>query len=221
MFINLMVGIWKKNIKWILLGMLVVGLALSVEKVFFTDTIVKSDRFHTEQVVSINFSDSGEIGSISKFEGILKSYTILNEFLAETEHVYDYSKFDKNFPDLSQEKKLEWLQNHLWITMGNRICLYGFHLPANTRKTDLYVNEYGNQFLQQYISFTQKKLNQLGLVSSYELGDNFTLEPQVIALDKKTQAIKYGIVGGILGGLLVMMILGIRSYFKEIYKTRD
>ena len=115
MFINLMVGIWKKNIKWILLGMLVVGLALSVEKVFFTDTIVKSDRFHTEQVVSINFSDSGEIGSISKYEGILKSYTILNEFLAETEHVYDYSKFDKNFPDLSQEKKLEWFSNFLSI----------------------------------------------------------------------------------------------------------
>ena len=92
MFINLMVGIWKKNIKWILLGMLVVGLALSVEKVFFTDTIVKSDRFHTEQVVSINFYDSGEIGSISKYEGIIKSYTKLNEFFALKIHYCDLDK---------------------------------------------------------------------------------------------------------------------------------
>lgn len=213
---NVVLQTWRKNIKWIILVAFFVGLALSVEKIFFTDTITKSDRFYVEQEVSIKYVNPTEIGNIIDYQNLFSSFTVLNRFLEETKDDYDYSKWDADFPGMMKEKQLEWLKKHLLITnVGNTACVYSFNLPANTRKNDQYVEEYGQKFLKQYIEFTQRELNQMGMSSSYQLRENFTLQPTVITVNNKVRALKYGVAGFILGALLAMLVLGIRRYFQK------
>lgn len=213
---NIILQTWKRNLKWILFVAVIVGLALSAEKMFFTDTIVKSDRYYVEQEVAINYIHPENVGNINDYKSLFHSFVIMNQFFENTKDEYDYSKWDAAFSGMTKEKQLEWLQKHIMISnTGNKALVYSFDLPASTRKDDKYVEEHGQEFLNQYIAFTQQELNKLGMESSYQEEKAFVLQPQAITVKNETRAIKYGVVGFVLGGLLSMMVLGIKGYFKK------
>lgn len=214
---NLVLAVWKKNLKWILLAGLLVGAALALEKTLYTDTVVKSDRFYVEQEISVTYAHPETVGDIKDYQTLFHSFVVLSRFMEETKNDFDYSQWDEAFPTMTKEKQLEWMQNHLSVTnMGNRSCVYSFNLPANIRKNDSYVEEYGKEFLNRYIAFTQKELQQMGMDSTYQKQESFVLKPEIIQVNNKSRALKYGAAGFVLGALLSMLVLGVKAYGKGI-----
>lgn len=92
-----------------------------------------------------------------------------------------------------------------------------FTLAPDDPKNIEYTKAYGEQFLDEYVTFVENRLSVLLQTSTFVEVDSFTLSPQEIPVSKKKSFVKYGSVGvflGILIGILIVMILTMRKYKK-------
>ena len=131
---------------------------------------------------------------------------------------HPYSQFNANWKNYTQIEKIEWIQKHVIINNiydGTMQCI--FTLAPDDPKNIEYTKAYGEQFLDEYVTFVENRLSVLLQTSTFVEVDSFTLSPQEIPVSKKKSFVKYGSVGvflGILIGILIVMILTMRKYKK-------
>lgn len=204
---------------WIIIVVAIVcGVLVGIDKCFFSQQMIQTTTFHSEKTIRVNYSQPNKSGKEFDYQTFFNSYSEVNEFLQKTEGEFDYSQFNANWKNYTQIEKIEWIQKHVIINNiydGTMQCI--FTLAPDDPKNIEYTKAYGEQFLDEYVTFVENRLSVLLQTSTFVEVDSFTLSPQEIPVSKKKSFVKYGSVGvflGILIGILIVMILTMRKYKK-------
>lgn len=192
------------------------GVLVSIDKIFFSQQVIQSTIFHTEKTVKINYIYSNKSGDEFDYSMFFNSYSEIDEFLQITEDKFDYQKFNANWNNYTKIDKIKWIQKHVFINnINDGVLQYIFILAPDDPKDLSYTKEFGEQYLNEYVDFTEKKIETILPVTNFIELDHFTLEPTVNHVGKKLSIIKYASVGAFLGtliSLLIVLILAMRKY---------
>lgn len=202
---------------WIITILAIVcGVLVGVDKCFFGQQMVQTTTFYAEKTIKVNYSIPNISGTEFDYSTFFNSYSEVNEFLQKTEGKFDYSQFNANWKNYTQIEKIEWIQKHIIINnIYDGIIQCIFTLAPDDPKNITYTKEYGEQYLNDYITFVEGRLSTILPTSSFTELDHFTLEPQKMPISKKKSLIKYGGVGAFLGiliGILIVMVFAMRKY---------
>lgn len=182
--------------------------ALMIEKAFFAETITKSGLYYAEQSVIITVPEGGSgLLTASNEARYLSSFSMLGDFLEEKGGTYDFSKLEAGWAGMSKEQRLIWMQKHFPVKTEGNAKVFSIYLPASVRKDDAYLREHGKALLEDYIAFTESRVESSGLHPSYQKTTELEVLPEVTQVSKKRVLAKYGIIGTILGALLGCFIL--------------
>ncbi|MCI6100602.1 MAG: hypothetical protein MR698_08215 [Selenomonas sp.] len=202
----------------ILLCAILVSGALMVEKAFFGEYVTKSGLYYEEQSVIIQYPAGEEgIAAAGSSGGAkyLASFSMLNEFLQQTEERYDYAKFDASWTAMTRVQKLLWLQKHLTVTSEGGYAVFAFGLLDDISKDPAYLAEQGKPFLTDYVQLTQRHLEAAGLHPAYHPDGEIEVLPESVQVSNKRVIAKYGIVGIVLGALLGTFLLLVNAMRKN------
>lgn len=200
MGIGLFISELKKNIILLLSLTVIFGAGLGVEKSFFSSDVLQSTKFHTEATVKYSYANSRYEKENPKYQILFNSYSELKLFLDQSDNKYDYSKFNANWNNLTEIKKIEWLQKHLhMIDMNAGIVQYIFLLDTDEPKDYNYTKQYGKKLLDDYINFSKSRIDTTLAQSNINLISEYTLEPELLVTNKTTVTIKYVLIGAFLG----------------------
>lgn len=200
----------KKRFFVVLAFGLVFAIGLSIEKIFFTNFIIKSGDFLFTRIVSINEVSKSDTKIYSEFHygRLMNTYPVIKEFQEYSKSKYDFGKFDATWNNKTEQDRYKWQQNHIYINeIGNNIYEICIHFGKNDYKDYEYTKNNANQLLTDYIIFSNRLFNEMGLNMKTEEYHNFSMYPQEIILNKRLIVIKYFIIGFLLGSLLGMAIL--------------
>lgn len=206
----------KSKIWLVIIIAIICGVLVGIDKCFFDQQIIQSTTFHAEKTIKVNYTLPNKSGREFDYGTFFNSYSEVNEFLQKTEEKFDYSQFNANWKNYTQIEKIEWIQKHVIINNiydGTMQCI--FTLAPDDPKNIMYTKEYGEQYLDEYITFIENRMSIVLQTSNFVELDSFTLYPQEIPTSKKKTFIKYGSTGvflGILIGILIIMILAMRKY---------
>lgn len=200
MGIRLFISEIKKNIILLLSLTVIFGVGLGVEKSFFSSDVLQSTKFHTEATVKYSYANSRYEKENPKYQILFNSYSELKLFLDQSDNKYDYSKFNANWKNFTEIKKIEWLQKHLhMIDMNGGIVQYIFLLDADEPKDYTYTKQYGKKLLDDYIHFSKSRIDSNLAQSDMHLISEYTLEPELLVRNKTMITIKYVLIGVFLG----------------------
>lgn len=213
---KLFIGELKSKVWLIIILAIIFGVLVGVDKSFFSQDIIQTTTFHTEKTIKVDYSLPNNSGMEFNYSSFFNSYSEVNEFLQKTEGKFDYSKFNANWKNYTQIEKIEWIQQHVIINNiygGVMQCI--FVLSPNDPKDISYTNAYGEQYLNDYVTFIEQRLSVVLPVTNFAELDHFTLAPREMTMSKRHSFVKYGSVGAFLGmlvGVLIILILSMRKY---------
>ena len=135
-------------------------------------------------------------------------------FMKETEKIFDYSKFNANFPVLNEENKFLWLDKRL-MTLGYYPDLFAvaFWVKDEDAKDLEYTNANVEKYVSDYVEFCSKKLQAAG-IGHLEIIDKSFVPAEGSILPTNSFMLKYGIIGAVLGtvvGVLIVAGLAMRK----------
>ena len=206
-----------KKKRWIvIIFIILVGLLVGVEKTFFSHQIIQSTTFHSERTVQVKYSDPAlKQNQDFNYKVFFSTYSEMDQFLRQTESIYDYSKFDANWNRYDLEDKLKWMQKHISIiNVNNGVVQYVFVLKPEDPKDDEDVKEYGEQFLDDYIQFSQNRMREVLPVDQIENVDEITILPYQKEQSNQKSFFKFALAGGFLGALMGVVIIAISAMGK-------
>ena len=206
----------KKKRCLVFIFIVVIGLLVGIEKTFFSHLIIQSTTFHSEKTIQVKYSDVTLIQNRDfNYKAFFGTYSEMNRFLKQTEGVYDYSKFDANWSRYDLKDKLEWMKKHISLTnVNNGVVQYVFVLKPEEPKDGEYVKEYGEQFLDDYIQFSESRMREVLPVGQIENVDEITILPYQRELSHQKSFFKFALAGGILGALVGLVIVAISAMGK-------
>ena len=205
----------KSKFIYIILLAIIFSLGLVIEKIFFTDYVIQSTRFHTEKTIKIEYNQPLMFNNSLDYGTFLKSYSEIDLFLKQSENRFDYKKINSDWDKLTEIQKVEWLQKHIHVVdIHSGVIQFIFTLSADDAKDYEYIKLYGTKYLDEYISFAESRINQITPQSQFKEVSTYTLEPKLLANDKNIIIIKYGIIGAVLGtiiGVVIVFLISIRN----------
>ncbi len=205
---------FRKGWKLIVILMIVAGAALVGEKMFLGETITQSGLYYVEKVVNIKC-----MGPHTDFLGgtgdSLGAFSMLTSFMDESKESYDYTKFHAGWDTLKFEPKAIWLKKHLTVGGTQGLYVFAFTVLAEDPKDDEYLKQYGRKYLEAYIDYTRQKLEAAGLPVEYRVVSEMESVPEKTVISGKRMALKYAVIGVVLGALLGGLILTVRAVRKQ------
>lgn len=212
-----------KNKIWIILLAMVVGSGiLSAEKLFMSPTIVvQSGNIHVEQLIQINDPEALLDSRIMEedYGRFLRTYTEVAGFLDATQNSFDYIKFDANWRGMSQEKRLQWIQNHLYVDRFSKgVYNFVFVLRESDAKNIEYSEKQAGRYLDAFVSFSEKQIKMIAPATEFKHLNGIQVYPQITTVKDSTIRVKYAIIGAVIGGLLGVMYIILSFTRKRKYE---
>lgn len=215
-FYSIFISELKKKVLLILILMFIFGIGVGVEKGYFNNQIMQTTTFETEKVVRATYSNPEISGSEFDYGFFASTYAEVNQFLNLAETQFDIQKFNANWPRYTAQEKLEWIRKHIFVNnIKNGTIQYEFILKPEDPKDLDYTKQMGENFLDFYINYNEKRLHKILPVTDFVEVNHFTLMPEPLPRNKNISTLKYGIVGMILGmliGVLSILIITMRKY---------
>lgn len=206
----------KKKALLIVALMVAFGVGIGLERGYFTKQVVQTTFFETEKVIKMQYNTPNTSGSEFDYHAFFSSYSEVSQFLNEAEKQYDFHKFNSNWTHYDTQDKLEWIQKHLLVNniKGGALQFEFFLKPEDPKDLD-YTKEMGVKLLDSYISYSEKRLQEILPVSNFTEVNYYTLYPEAKIKSKKISILKYGVVGVVLGlliGMVIVLTITMRKY---------
>lgn len=148
---------------------------------------------------------------ILRYDAHYKSGAFLYSFLEATETRYRYEKFAREWNRKSQQEKVKWLSQHLWVNyFGAGRVEFVFAFKGREPMDVAYIEEYGTAYLQDFLSFADQK-DSLG---DYIVLGEATAFPKETLIEPSGVLLKYGGIGfvlGIVGMTTVLLVWNLRK----------
>lgn len=219
--IELIIKNIKKRLIYIFLLGVIVAVGLAFEKGYNTQYVVKSGEIWNTKILTISnynafnrtTNDVDLSGDESfKYDKYMKAYPVVMKFINQTEVNFDYKNFDSNWDNYTELEKIKWFDKHIFINdFGSGIYEVCLHFTSADKKNSEYIEQVGDDFIDEYISFSENHLKQYNPKVKLIKADSMAFYPKVEVISKKDIVIKYGFVGFILGITIALTILIIRS----------
>ena len=198
----------KKKYWVVLLCMALFAIALSVEKMCFTEVVYTPTSAYVQKAVSISLKDKNARNESINNAAVLVSPLMYDEFIRHAQEKYDYSKIVKGWDGLSIDKKVEWWKKHLGVdNVSSGFCMYSFYIPAEEIVDAPYVRENADRFLMDYIEFSQQRLQKYLGTEGYNIEDSIEIssEQQIVSSNKRIA--KYAVIGMVLGAMVGILLV--------------
>lgn len=199
----------KKKYWVVLLCMVLFSVALSVEKMCFTEVVYTPTSAYVQKAVSISLKDNNVVNDSSvNNAGVLVSFLMYDDFIRHAQDKYDYSKIVKGWDDLPADKKVEWWRKHLWVdNVSSGFCMYNLYIPAEEVVDASYIKENADMFLTDYIELSQQKLQKYLGTTGYSVEESFEIPAEQKVVSSKKRIAKYAVIGMILGAMVGIILV--------------
>lgn len=206
--------------KWFIIIILTIifGGGLMLEKRSSSnDVIYVSTSAFSQILVKVNLNDSVKSGELHETQNggfFSNAYLLKYLYLKESEKNFDYSKFNANFPQYTEENKIKWLDKRLGVaSYYPDLFVFSFGVLDEDAKDTDYTNENIGRYLLGYIDFCDEKLQKAG-IGSLEVIEKGVMPSEGTLIPGKSFILKYGAIGAVLGfvmGLLIIAGLSMRK----------
>ena len=176
--------------------------------------VIKSRKIHVEETVQVIPRQESIIESVDlsgrNFDRLFLSYTFLDQFINSNDNI-DFTKYNADWDHLSTEKKLSWMQTHVYVNrFGGDLYQFVFTLSENDSKDGNYASSHSMEFLKYFITYAESQVKSIYPDYAFKEVGSFELMPVVTHISKERIILKYGIAGGVMGFLVgCVIILGI------------
>ena len=212
---------FKKKWLYVVLAGIIVAAGLVWEKSYNIQYAVKSGEIWDTQIITIsNYSvfnsNTSESNSSTTnpfmYDKYMKAYPVISAFLSKTGNKFDYKKFDSNWDRYSEIEKIKWFDKHIFVNnFGSGIYEICIHFMPGDKMDASYVKSVADEFINEYINFSEDNLKKYNSEMKFIKNDSVHNYPEEQVISRRDIAIKYGIVGFILGGLVASTIIIITS----------
>lgn len=184
--------------------------ALIVEKNYTTDYVVKTDRAYVMDIVQFSTGETNVYEDLFDYKGLLLTSYNLNQF-ANSDEV-DFSQLNANWNKMSKDQKLKWLSDVIKVnSFKDGVCEIGIDFSKNTPKNMEYMQTNSNVILQTFENTSLKTLQMVKPTSSAKIINHTEVLPEKIMLPKDKILLKYGIIGFMLGAIIAMLGILVRT----------
>lgn len=188
----------KKKIGYILFIGLICAGVLAAIKVGFSDIATRQGKYLYTTTVHIQ---QNQLPNDFDFKGFLESegnYGKLVE-IEENGH-FDFSIVDSSWNRKSKSQQLEWLNKHIYVKnfKGNVISLY-IKFDSNVTRDTEYMKEHVPLLFQDFMNVSQSSIQAVVPDATFKTIYSENIAPTVLEINRKSIAIKYAIIGFIIG----------------------
>lgn len=177
-------------------------------KYMFTDTAVRNGDYLFLQIITLQ-NRSGNIGSNFDYVGFWRSSSNLDKFISNVSaDDFDFTKVDSAWNRKSRSQQIDWIKNNIIVSSfkGN-VCEIGFKFDGNITPDSEYMNSHLPILSDQLVKQSEKSLEDAMPEISFETIGTSDIRPTVVPIDRQKAAIKYGILGFVVGGILGEIIV--------------
>lgn len=205
---ELLLGELKKKYWLVLVCMVLFSLALSVEKMYFTEVVYTPTSAYVQKTVSMSYKELPAAGETINCKNVLASNGMYLEFISSTADKYEYGKIVRGWQDLPADKKVVWLQKHFTLSnVASDLCIYAFYLPAEEVADAVYMKENADRFVTDYIEFSQREAGKYLHTSGYNIEASSEILSEQKVVSSKKRILKYAVIGLVLGAMVGTLLV--------------
>lgn len=153
-----------------------------------------------------------------QLKGLLNSESFITGFLNKSANEIDWSKMDSNFSLMDTTNQFKWHQRHFLIKSEDpRIYELNIMFNPNDVQDTNYVVSHLDVLIDEYINYINIKVQTVNPNYSIRIIDKQIIEEPPQFQQELYLPLKYGFIGFILGGLVMILFISVTSIRKYRY----
>ena len=157
------------------------GISGAGVKYMFSDTAIRTGDYLFIKVISLQ-NKNGNIDSNFDYAGFWRSSANIDKFRK------------------SRSQQIDWIRNYIMVSSfrGN-VYEIGFKFDGNITPDTVYMNSHLGILCDQLVKQSEKALKEAMTEVSFQTISTSDIYPSVVPVDRRKAAIKYGILGFVVG----------------------
>lgn len=197
-YIYLFKDICRKKILYIIIIGFLIAIACSGVKLLFSDIATRNGSYlftRTVQIVQNQVKDDFD------YKGFLESPGNYYQFIKTAEQGdFDFTKVDSAWKRKSETEQIDWLKKHVQVAgyKGNVVSVT-ITFDANITRDVDYMNKHGILLANDFIKQSQNSIRAVMPEATFKVINEEQALPVVTPIDRKKMAIKFAVIGFIVG----------------------
>ena len=176
------------------------GISGAGVKYMFSDTAIRTGDYLFIKVISLQ-NKNGNIDSNFDYAGFWRSSANIDKFISSvSKEDFDFTKIDSAWNRKSRSQQIDWIRNYIMVSSfrGN-VYEIGFKFDGNITPDTVYMNSHLGILCDQLVEQSEKALKEAMTEVSFQTISTSDIYPSVVPVDRRKAAIKYGILGFVVG----------------------
>ena len=144
---------------------------------------------------------TGNVDNNFDYVGFWRSTANIDKFLSSVSSTdFDFSKIDSAWNRKNRSQQIDWIRNSIIVSSfrGN-VYEIGFKFDGNITPDTVYMNSHLGILCDQLVKQSEKALKEAMTEVSFQTISTSDIYPSVVPVDRRKAAIKYGILGFVVG----------------------
>ena len=154
----------------------------------FSDTAIRTGDYLFIKVISLQ-NKNGNIDNNFDYAGFWRSSANIDKFISSvSKEDFDFTKIDSAWNRKSRSQQIDWIRNYIMVSSFRGIT-----------PDTVYMNSHLGILCDQLVKQSEKALKEAMTEVSFQTISTSDIYPSVVPVDRRKAAIKYGILGFVVG----------------------
>lgn len=210
-------NILKKKFIYIFIIGILSALVCSGVKLLFSDIATRTGSYFFTRTVQVF---QNQVRDDFDYKGFLESPANYYQFVKEAEKGdFDFTKVDSAWGRKSETEQMDWLRQHIQVAnyRGNVISIT-IYFDANITRDVNYMSEHGLLLTNDFVKQSQKSIRTVIPDATFKVINEEQATPVITPIDRKKVAIKFAIIGflvGIIGAAICFYLWSIAKEYRK------
>lgn len=218
--LSLLAIIKKKFILILLAGIIGAGCVSSI-KYMFSDVAQRHGDYLFIQTIQVELSD-GNIVTKDDFDykGFLESPSNYYSFIHTAEKGdFDFSKIDSAWERKNAYERMDFLKQKIHVSyFRNNVFEVSMQFDANVTRDVDYMKEHAELLMNDFVSQSEKSIQDVKPNAKFKVINKESSIPVVEPINRKNLAIKFAVIGFIVGAFSSIICFFLWTVAKESYR---
>lgn len=208
----------KKRWLYIIIIGLLVAVGLSVMKYFFTAASNRHGDYLFVRTVQVQ-STGAPLRDDFDYKGFLESPANYYQFIHSAENGgFDFVKVDSAWTRKSQYEQMDSLKRSVQVfSYRDNVLQFVVHFEANVTPDVDYMKTHGEILIDDFVNQSEQSIKAVRPDATFKVVSKESSVPVVDMVDRKKVAIKFAVIGfiiGVLGAVIFFALWAIRGQQK-------
>lgn len=217
-----LLAIMKKKFIFILLAGVIGAVCVSSAKYMFSDIAQRHGDYLFIQTIQVESSDGNAIAKDDfDYKGFLESPSNYYSFIHTAEKGdFDFSKIDSAWGRKNAYERMDFLKQKIHVSyFRNNVFEVSMQFDANVTRDVDYMKEHAELLMNDFVSQSENSIQDVNPNAKFRLVNKESSVPVVEPINRKNIAIKFSIIGFIVGVFSSVICLFLWTVAKESRKN--